>query len=126
MAVFAGSILSQGPGVSAPALTPILVVPPGAQFNLTGLAWTNTSAVVQNVSVFRGSLNVAPLFTMAIAAGAGVGAVPVAQQASTQVLVAGDVLYAVPVLTSGYYSLSVEIDGYSSTPTMAPPPIRTP
>ena len=45
MAVFAGSILSQGPGVSAPALTPILVVPPGAQFNLTGLAFTNTSAV---------------------------------------------------------------------------------
>jgi hypothetical protein len=129
MGVFAGTVISSGQpaGISVPTLTPILVVPPGQQFNLTGFAFTNTSAVVQNVSVFRGSLNVAPLFTLAIAALAGVGAVPVAQQASTQVLFSGEILYAVPALVSGYYAVSVEIDGYmSANQDMAPPPIRTP
>jgi hypothetical protein len=116
MATFAGQIINTGgPGISVPSLTPIFVVPAGMLYNLTGFAFTNTSAVVQTVSVFKNSLNSAPLFTLAIAAGAGVGAVPVAQQASTQQLVGGDVLFAVPTLVSAYGAISVEIDGYIAT-----------
>jgi hypothetical protein len=101
------TILNVGqPGISVPVLNPILTVPPGMQFNLVGFQFTNSSAVVQTISVFRDSLSSAPLFTVAVGAGASV------LQASTQVLSPGETLYAVPAAVSGYYSITTEIDGY--------------
>jgi hypothetical protein len=115
MSVFSGTqILNIGmPGESLPVVPPVLVVPAGQQFNVVGLAFSNSLNAIVAVSVFRDSLNGPPAFTINVPALAGQGVVPVAQQAYAQVLGPGETLYAVPAF-AGWGYITTEIDGYIS------------
>ena len=117
MAVFAGTVILNSPGVPAQTsvVGTILTVPPGNQYNLAGLAFSNALNAIVAVSVFRNTLSLPPAFTINVPALAGQGAVAVAQQAYTQVLGPGETLYFVTAFAGQGY-ITVEADGLIGRP----------
>ena len=122
MAVFPGTAILNTTGApmaaTMPATSPILTVPAGATYNLSGFAFSNPSNTAIIVNVYRDFIGAAQggsglLFTVTVPALAGQpGGPAVVQQAYTGALVAGETIYAQTTNLGGF--VNVEVDGLSA------------